>query len=97
MKVDQKDVSAGTMLRNLEEIDDSLESTLPGQRARDIREGDRKYGSDNHVAALDAIATPYLDVAALPDSNRASNLAATNPTPKLLREDQDSLTRARRL
>lgn len=87
MKVDEKDVSSGTVLRNLEEIYSSLEPALPRQRTRNVCESDRKYRGYDDVAITHAITTSYLYMAALPDSHRARDFAPTDSRAKLFREN----------
>jgi hypothetical protein len=49
VKVDEEDVPDGTVLSDLQKIHSALESTLPGQWPRDVRQPDRPYRSDDVV------------------------------------------------
>ena len=87
LKVDEKDVPPGAVLRDLEKIYSSLESALPGQGSTNVRQRDRAYRSYDDVAVTHAIATSYLHVTALPYSHRARNLASADSLTELFRED----------
>ena len=86
MEVDQKDVPTGTVLRDLEQIDSSLEAALSRQRAGDVRQRDWCYRSYDDVAVTHSITTSYSYVTALPDSYRARNFASADTLAELFRE-----------
>jgi len=87
MKVDEKHVPPRTVLRDLEEIDSSLEPALPRQRTGNVRECDGNYPGYNDMAVAHPIAASDLHMAALPDSYRARDFASADPVTELLRED----------
>jgi hypothetical protein len=58
MEVYKKDVSAGTVLGDLEKIHDALEAALPRHRPGDVRQFNGHDGSDNDVTVTHAIAPP---------------------------------------
>ena len=87
MKVDEEDVPPGTVLRDLKQIDSTLEPALSGQRSSDVPQPDRPYRSYHDVAVTHAIATSYFHVTALPDPHRAPNLAAADSVAELFREN----------
>jgi hypothetical protein len=87
MEIDEKDVSPGTVLGDLEEIHDTLESALPRQRPSDVRQRDRQDRGDDDMAVTQLIATSHFDMATLPDPNRAGDCAAANTIAKLFGED----------
>jgi hypothetical protein len=87
VKVDEEDVPSRTVLRDFEEIDDSLEPALSGHRARDVCQCDRYDRTDHDVAVAHLIAPSYFDVAALPDPNGAGDLAPADSLTKLFGKD----------
>lgn len=88
-EVDQKDVPAGAVLRHLEEIHDAVESALPGERPRDVGQPDRHDPGDHDMPLLHAIAAAHRDVATLPDTDGAGDLASADSVAELLGEDHD--------
>jgi hypothetical protein len=87
MKVNEKDVPAGTVLRDLEEIYSSLEPALSRQRSGNVRERDGMDLGHNDMAVAHSIATSYFHVTALPKSHRARDFASSNSLAELFRED----------
>jgi hypothetical protein len=87
VKVDEKDVPPRTVLRDLEEIYSSLESTLSGQRSSNVRQRDWAYRSNDDMAVTHAIATSHSYVTALPNSYRALDCASADCLAKLFGED----------
>jgi hypothetical protein len=75
---DQVDVLALTVLRSLEEIDDTLEAGLLSQAWGDIRETDRQDRVHPDRALSHPVATASLDVRTSPDPDAAGDLPAAN-------------------
>ena len=80
------------MLRDLEKIHSSLEPALPRHLAGDVRQLDWRDRSNHDMAVTHAIAACDLDVAALPDPDGASDLAASDAITELLGKDHDRLS-----
>jgi hypothetical protein len=91
MEIDEEPVPSGTMFRDLEKVYNTLESTLPCQRPRDVGERDGKYRGHNDVTVTHAIAASHFDVTALPDPNGTSDLAPADAIAKLFSEDHERL------
>jgi hypothetical protein len=87
MKVDEKDVPSGTVLRDLEEVYRAFEPALAGHRTGNVREPDRMYRSYDDVAVIHSVAPAYFHMAALPDSYGAGDFASPDSLAQLLRED----------
>ena len=87
MKVDEKDISPGTVVRDLKKIYSSLEPALPGQRPANVRQPDRVYRCYNDVAVTHSIAPSYLYMTTLPNTYRARDFAQANSLAELFRED----------
>jgi hypothetical protein len=92
---DQIDVLALTVLRHLEEVDDTLETRLSRQLWSDIGKTDRQDRIHLDLALFHAVAVADLDVGTHPYSDAASDFSAANSIAQALGEDHlESLLRA---
>jgi hypothetical protein len=92
MKAHEVDVLAPTVLRDLEEVDHTLETRLSRQFGRDICEPDRQDRIHLDVPLVQAIAIPDFHVRAHPYSDAASDFAAPDSVTQAFGEDhRDSL------
>ena len=80
------------MLRDLEKIDSALEPALPRHLAGDVRQLDWSDRSNHDMALAHAIAACDFDVAALPDPDGTSDLAASDTITQLLGKDHGAKT-----
>lgn len=89
MEPDQIDVLAFSVLRDLQEVNHTLEARLPRQLWSDIREADRQDRSYFDLTLFHPVAAADLDVGTRPYSDAASDFAATNPVAQALAEDHE--------
>lgn len=87
MEPDQIDVLALTVLRDLEEVDHTLETRLSRQLWSDIPEADLQDRIHLDLTLFHAVAVADLDMGTHPYSDAASDFAATNSIAQALGED----------
>ena len=78
MKVDQEDVASGSVTRHLQQVDHALESGAARELPGDVAESNGRDRVDLDVAAVHAVTTAYLDMAALPDAHGTGDVAEAN-------------------
>jgi len=86
VKANQINILASTVLRNLEQIDDTQETRLARQLGGDIRKPDGLNRIYLDLAFFHAVSRAHSHMGTLPDSNAASDFAAANSVPKPLGE-----------
>ena len=89
MEPNQIDIFAFTVLRNLEQIDDTQETRLSRQLWSDGQKTDRLYGIHLDLTFVHAVPGAHFDVGAGPDSDAASDFSSTDSIAKTLGEDHD--------
>jgi len=77
-KLDHEHPSSRTVLRDLEEIDNTHEPRLPGKLRRDIGQRDLEDLRHENLAGRERIAAARLHMRPLPQTNRGGDLASTN-------------------
>ena len=87
MESDQIDVLSLTVLRDLEEVYQPLETRRSRQLWRDIRETDRQDGIYLDLPLFHSVAVPGPYVGPHPYADAASDFAAPNSVAQALRED----------
>jgi hypothetical protein len=88
----QIDIFTFTVLRNLEQIDDTKETRFASQLWSDIRKTDRLDGIHFDLTFFHTIPVAHLDVGTFPYSDTASDLSPTNSLAKPLgKYHEDSL------
>ena len=80
---------APTVLCNFKQIEDTQEAGLPSQRRSDIRKSDRRDRIHLDLSFFHRVASPYFDVRTSPDSDAASDFAATNSVEQTLGENHE--------
>jgi hypothetical protein len=92
MKAHEVDVLALTVLRDLEEVDHTLETGLSRQFGGDIGKADRQDGVHLDLPLVQAVAISDSHVRAHPYSDAASDFAAPDSVAQAFGEDhRDSL------
>jgi hypothetical protein len=86
MKPHQVDVSASTVVRDLEEIDHPKETRLSRQHWSNVRKTDGLDGVYFDLAFLHPIPPAYLHMRTCPDADTASDFSTTNAIPQTLGE-----------
>ena len=86
MEANQINILASTMLRDLEQVDDSQESGLARQCGSDIRKADRRDGIHFDLTFFHTIAVARFDVRTRPYSDTASDISTPNSLAKPLGE-----------
>ena len=89
MEADQINVLASSVLRDLEQIDETQESRFAGQRWSNIGKPDRLNRIYLDLALLHAVARADSNVGTCPESNARSDFSATNSLAKPLGEGHD--------
>jgi hypothetical protein len=87
VKSDEIDVLAPTVLRDLEEIDHTLETRRSSQLWSDIRETDRQDRIHLDLTLFHPVAVAHLYVRTHPYPDAASDVAAANSVAQALGED----------
>ena len=77
------------MLCNLKQIEDTQEAGLPSQRRSDIRKSDWRDRIHLDLAFFHTVPTAYFDVRTGPNSDAASDFAATNSVAQTLGENHE--------
>ena len=93
MEPDQIDILAFTVLRGLEQIDNTQETRLSRQLWGDVQKTDRLNGIHFDLAFVHTVPGARGDVGASPDSDAASDFSATNSITKTLGEDHNESLR----
>ena len=88
MEPDQIDVLALAVLRDVEEVDHALETRLPRQLRRDVREIHRQDRIHLDLPLLHAVTVSDLDVRTHPYPDAARDLPSANTVTQALGEDQ---------
>jgi hypothetical protein len=78
MKPDEVDIVATAVFRGPEQILHAEKSGFPSQVARDVSQPNGHDGVHDNLTVIHAIATSLFDVRPRPDTNAASNPAASN-------------------
>ena len=86
MESNQIDIFAFTVLRNLEQIDDTKETGLACQLWSDIQKTDRLDRIHFDLTFIHAVPGSHFDVGTHPDSDTASDFSTTNSLTKSLSE-----------
>jgi hypothetical protein len=86
MKPHQVDVSASTVVRDLEEIDHPKETRLSRQHWSNVRKTDGLDGVYFDLAFLHPIPPASLHMRTCPDADTASDFSTTNAIPQTLGE-----------
>ena len=89
MEPDQIDVLAVTVLRDLEEVDHTVETRFPRQLWRDVGEADRLDRIHLDLTLFHAVAGAHVDVGTRPYSDAARDVSAANSLAQALREDHE--------
>jgi len=89
VKPNQIDILPFTVLRDLEQIDETQETRLSSQLWSDVRKTNRLDGIHFDLTFLHTVPAAHFDMGAGPDSDAASDFSATNSLPKTLGEDHD--------
>src|SRR5882757_1400456 len=84
VKPNQVDVLARAVFRDFQQIDHAGESGLARQLRRDVRESYGLDGVDFNLAVIHGVAASDRDVQALPDSDRAGDVARLDAVAKAL-------------
>jgi hypothetical protein len=87
VKPNEIDVFAFTVLRDLEQIDETQETRLSRQLWSDIREADRLDRIYNDFAFFHTVPAADFDVWARPYPDAAGDFSATNSVTKTLAEN----------
>ena len=86
MKADEVDLVPTAVFRGPEQILHAEKAGFPRQFARDVSQANRHDGVHDNLTVIHAIAAAHLDVRPRPDTNAASNPAASNCFAYTLRE-----------
>ena len=89
MESNQVNILASSVLRDLEQIDETQESRFAGQRWSNIGKPDRLNRIYLDLALLHAVARADSNVRTRPESNARRDLSATNSLAKPLGERHD--------
>jgi hypothetical protein len=89
MEPDQVHVLAATVLRDLEEVDDTLETGLSRQLGSEVREAHGQDRIHHDLALVHAVAVAGRDVGAVPDPDAARDSAAPHALAQALGEYHD--------
>ena len=90
MEPDQVDVLAATVLRDLEEVDDTAKTRLSRQLRSDIRETDRHDRIHFDLTLVHAVAGADRDVGPRPYADTARDITAPNPLAQAFGEDHEA-------
>ena len=91
MKSDQIDILASAVLRNLEQVDQTVEAGLTRELRGDIRKPNGLNGIDFDLAFVHRIAAADPDARTHPDANAAGDVAAPHAVAKTFREDHHGI------
>ena len=86
METNQINILPLTMLRDLEQVDETQETRFPRQLRSDVWKADRLDGIHFDLAFLHAVPGSHFHVRANPDSDAAGDFTATNSPAKTFGE-----------
>ena len=86
MEVDEVNVFASPMPRDLEQIADAREAAFAGETRRDLFDRDRCDGVDFDLASFELISPPGPNVRTRPHANAPCDRTASNTIAQIFRE-----------
>jgi kynurenine formamidase len=86
VKVDEVNIFASPMPRDLQQIADTGEAAFAGEARRDLFDGDRRDGVDFDLAAFEMISLAHANVGTHPHANASRDRTASNAVAQVFRE-----------